>query len=356
MIKEVYFTKEFIQGFRKKYKKANSEYVEKTIYAFELLSLLTEHGFDFVFKGGTSLLLVLPEPTRLSIDIDIVGKIDISKLMSLSENSRFINIEEDKRENQNELIKHYKFYYSSVFNSEAQNILLDIVLKKHNFPSIQSKIIETPFFETNRKYNVIIPSLESLLADKLAAFAPNTIGIPFDDKSNSRKVGIIKQLFDISNLFDIAKDIQLIKASYESSYNFECELNKENYPIEACLKDSIETSYLISQSGFRGSLKNKQLDILRFGCRNIINYLLSRTFSIDQAKLPTAKIAFLASIILKNKEIDLSKIREESSNLDEIKKTTIVGKYKILNKLKPISPEAFYYWHLVSQIEEGKLW
>lgn len=46
--------------------------IERAIYAFELLSLLIERNIPLVFKGGTSLMLLIPEFNRLSIDIDIV--------------------------------------------------------------------------------------------------------------------------------------------------------------------------------------------------------------------------------------------------------------------------------------------
>ncbi len=44
--------------------------VASTLFAFGLLEALRIVGMDFVFKGGTSLLL--PHPKRLSTDIDIV--------------------------------------------------------------------------------------------------------------------------------------------------------------------------------------------------------------------------------------------------------------------------------------------
>ena len=45
--------------------------LEKTIHAFALLDALATRGLEFVFKGGTSLLLRLPRIRRLSIDVDI---------------------------------------------------------------------------------------------------------------------------------------------------------------------------------------------------------------------------------------------------------------------------------------------
>lgn len=46
--------------------------LERTLFAFGLLESLVKVGLPFTFKGGTSLMLLLPKPMRLSTDIDIV--------------------------------------------------------------------------------------------------------------------------------------------------------------------------------------------------------------------------------------------------------------------------------------------
>lgn len=46
--------------------------IERTLFAFGLLEALVKVGLSFTFKGGTSLMLLLPKPMRLSTDIDIV--------------------------------------------------------------------------------------------------------------------------------------------------------------------------------------------------------------------------------------------------------------------------------------------
>ena len=45
---------------------------EKSVYAFHLLSEIVRAYPSMVFKGGTSLLLHIFPPARLSIDIDIL--------------------------------------------------------------------------------------------------------------------------------------------------------------------------------------------------------------------------------------------------------------------------------------------
>ena len=44
--------------------------IERVLFAFGLLEALRKVELPFVFKGGTSLLLILDKPMRLSTDYD----------------------------------------------------------------------------------------------------------------------------------------------------------------------------------------------------------------------------------------------------------------------------------------------
>lgn len=72
MIVPASYTPEWIMGKRKIYPKSDPSIMEKVIYALTLVEQLAQTDLAFTFKGGTSLLLILPEPKRFSIDVDIV--------------------------------------------------------------------------------------------------------------------------------------------------------------------------------------------------------------------------------------------------------------------------------------------
>src|SRR4030095_1696329 len=61
-------------------RKVDQKILEKVIYAFTLLEQLRSSGMDFIFKGGTSLLLLSPKPRRFSIDIDIIADYDLKDI------------------------------------------------------------------------------------------------------------------------------------------------------------------------------------------------------------------------------------------------------------------------------------
>lgn len=57
-----------------------------------------------------------------------------------------------------------------------------------------------------------MPTFDSILGDKLTAFAPKTTGILY---SKNRPVEIIKQLYDIAFLFDNITNLEIVKKSYD---------------------------------------------------------------------------------------------------------------------------------------------
>jgi hypothetical protein len=59
-----------------------------------------------------------------------------------------------------------------------------------------------------------VPGFEDILGDKLTAFAPNTIGIPYEKNGDSRAMEIIKQLYDIGSLLIYADDTSIVAETF----------------------------------------------------------------------------------------------------------------------------------------------
>jgi hypothetical protein len=62
-------TPEWIMGIRRGSRGSDPILIEKMIIALTLEEGLSLSGLDFIFRGGTSLLLLSGEPRRFSIDI-----------------------------------------------------------------------------------------------------------------------------------------------------------------------------------------------------------------------------------------------------------------------------------------------
>lgn len=83
---------EWIQEISEKNRNIDKILVEKIIRALFLLEGLVKVGLDFVFKGGTALILILGSPKRLSIDIDIILSREIKILNNYFKKLSKVNI------------------------------------------------------------------------------------------------------------------------------------------------------------------------------------------------------------------------------------------------------------------------
>ena len=135
MIKDKCFTEEWLESFKKQkdHKRIDKIILEKMIYALHLLERLKANNLNFVFKGGTSLLFLLNEGNRFSIDIDIICKTDRKDLEGILnkviETSRFTEWKPDEHRSYQPGVPkaHYKFY----FNTNRQGsgtIMLDVLI------------------------------------------------------------------------------------------------------------------------------------------------------------------------------------------------------------------------------------
>lgn len=173
--------------------------MESMIYALYLLEQLQLSGLDFIFKGGTSLLLLLDEPKRFSVDIDIILNPRITRselegiLSKIVEESVFEKVELDIRRSYiGEIPKaHYKFIFLSSFANRGvhgdvvsipeREILLDIVFEDTHYPCVVDRRVETEWLlQLGDPVIVKTPDVNSITGDKLTADAPNTTGVPYN--------------------------------------------------------------------------------------------------------------------------------------------------------------------------------
>lgn len=325
--------------------KADPILVEKVVRALYLLEILQKSDLNFIFKGGTALMLLLPEPKRFSIDIDIIVSEKPEKIEdvfdSLIENSDFLKYKEDERKSKSNIEKaHYKFYYKPVTNvrTEKEYILLDILYEESHYGAHTHQIeITSPFLVTEgESINVIVPVAEAILGDKLTAFAPNTTGVPY---GRDKEVEIIKQLFDIGHLFDRVDNLETVSEVYDRFAKTELTYRelKDTRP-EDVLKDTMETAMVMAT---RGKAGKGDFAALQKGITNIKNFIFSESFHLERAMIPVAKAAYL-SAILQTGTKEISRFTDPM----EVAEWVIEQPFETrLNKLKKSTPEAFFYWY-----------
>ncbi|MCI5453100.1 nucleotidyl transferase AbiEii/AbiGii toxin family protein, partial [bacterium] len=207
MIDKKSFDKEFIELQIKKYPYVDPAKMETTIFAFGLLDELIKNGLPFIFKGGTSLLLLLDDPKRVSTDIDIIVPIEVEFDSFFDRvKKRFPFYEgEERGDTSNPCFRHFYFMFRGPISNKECRINLDVAFEDNPYPKTLEKEVSMPFLLTRgQKTYVSIPSCESILGDKLTAFAPRTIGVnPFATsmgKPMDNRLQVMKQFYDIARL------------------------------------------------------------------------------------------------------------------------------------------------------------
>lgn len=351
MIDKYSLTPDWLFEKRQQYEKADPAIMERVIFALYLLEELSKTQLKFVFKGGTSLLLLMETPARFSIDIDIVVPSETARealeneLAKIPANSNFTRMVLDERRSYHPGIPkaHYKFIYNSFAIGKEQEILLDILFEETHYPLIVNRPILCEWIKTDIPDQLVAtPDINSITGDKLTAFAPSTIGVPFK-KEKERE--IIKQLYDVGSLFELTTDIEIIKKAFtamalnEISYRQDVPLT-----VDDVLDDIIQTGLILAnrdkQSTAANNEKYKELTV---GINQFKYFLYRGNFRIEEAQVASAKAAYLAALIKTNaadpplrfdKEVPLKSYIIDHPNFNYLNK-----------KIKNVPGGALFYWY-----------
>jgi len=320
MIDNKSFTREWLDSFRakKEHKRINVTILEKMVHAFSLLEHLKIVGLDFVFKGGTSLVLLLEEGNRFSIDIDIissVGREPLEKILdTVISNSHFKRQVLNERRSYKEGVPkaHYTFEFDSVYNPNVPGtILLDILFDSPHYPELIESTIDTPWLSVDGTLTKITtPSINAICGDKLTAFAPETIGIPYYKQDQPFSMEICKQLFDLGKLFGSITDMTTVKKSFSAFAKAELSYRSSNKDFSSrnltetdVLWDSINTCAIIARRERNSTAETKKkFADLNAGIRSFGSaFLMTGNFRIEEALAASARVAYLNALLLQPK-------------------------------------------------------
>jgi len=351
MISKKSFTKEWLSHVNKtlgwQRKDDQLKNLEKAIAALYLLESLSQTDMKFIFKGGTSLLLLLGNIYRLSVDIDLILdnkglNFDSALSTVCSQSKLFFRYEKQERENSNIVgTDHYKFYYRPFADDADESyILLDIYYMENPYQrTVNLEIASDVIHTEGDNLKVVTPDINSILADKLTAFAPETIGISLSAEPGHRpkRVEVIKQLYDIGNLFNKADDIKCIKATYKTIAEHEIKMKGLKITAEDTLKDSEYYAYLI---GHAGQVNEPVYITISKGYKDFNKFVSDLSFDENQAITSAAKVAYLIKAMTDD-EHDLAKY---DNSIDMSSWEINNQNYVSFNEYKYSNPEAFFYW------------
>jgi hypothetical protein len=352
------FTPEWINTQRRQLGNCDPGILEKCVHALTLLGYLVESGLPFIFKGGTSLLLHLPEVRRLSRDIDIIcgrppAEVGVA-VASIGGRVPFLRWQEDDRGARSlTRRRHFKFFYRSALPGNVeQELLLDVVEESREVHTIVTRPIRTSFLEPEREHLVRVPTVESLLGDKLTAFAPHTIGVPlFSARGGEEQFQqVAKQLFDVGVLFEVAVDFGVVAKSYNAVSAQESEYRGNRHSRQAALDDTVLACLALTASKKRDLALYPDAPLLHDGLNKMQGHLTWPGFMQGREPRRTlaARAAVLAAHLRAGVPFDFGSMRYTGSpeQLAALSVATLNGtSLAWIDGVKGANAEAYYYWH-----------
>lgn len=282
--------------------------------------------------------MILDKPMRLSTDIDIIVEPGVevdSYLKKASKIFPFKSYSEQIRKGKNNIEKrHFKFQFNSPRSNEPVEIILDVLFERCKYSKILERSINCDLLITHPEYlQVKVPDKNSILADKLTAFAPHTTGVLLGTKKD---LEIMKQMFDV---YTLANSFDDFNAVYETYYKIvEDEISYRGIDITAkdALMDTYETSICIAS---RGAYCPDDYQSYLKGIRSLSNHIYSLNYSAEVASTYAPIIMYLVACLVVNKPFERIENADEYLKRQHINKTLA----KALKPLKKKNTLAYAY-------------
>ena len=276
---------------------ADPSILERTVFAFGLLEAIRSVDMPFIFKGGTSLLVMLDEPRRLSTDIDIIVDRDTDVDYYIEKAGKifpFVSVKEHERKGANGIEKrHFRFHFISPRTSKEINILLDVVFEDNPYLKVMERPIRNRLLlSEGEDLMVRLPDKNGILGDKLTAFAPHTTGIPF---GIDKELEIIKQLFDCWTLLQEMDDYRTVAEVYDRVSHIELGYRGLDKLPSDCLKDTIDSCLCIMG---RGSIRAEDYMYFSSGIGAIQGHIFAGRINGENAGVYASEVMYLATNLL----------------------------------------------------------
>jgi len=337
--------------------------LERCTLALELVGRLKQHGLDFIFKGGTCLLVQLPEPRRLSIDVDILCN-EADKLPEVLEQvcqeAPFTGWEyQADRERDEPPTKHFAVYFDSRVGDPEIDwmVLIDVIDSEDPYASLDDRELNTSFVVPVESVSLQVPSLSSMLGDKLAAFAPGTIGFPYEpmtrkgEPDEPRPANVVKHLHDLGQLAAIAENLSEAIETYRHIHAEQCRWRGEN-TLEACLEDTQAAAVLASRvEALKIVSEDPRVDFFRRGINSVNSHMFAEPFGREAVRIAAARAALVAEVIRREQvAFPLAQVLSEEPDTTALKKAKLQGNWATIDKLKKTDIQAYALWEKAQQL------
>lgn len=184
------------------------------------------------------------------------------------------------------------------------------MFEDNGYETLITKEIHNIFLLTSgENYHVQLPSIESILGDKLTAFAPHTTGIEFEYVNNKgnkveKTLEFIKQFLDVSQLIEVVSNPETVRKTYNTVVANEIRYRGIEVTPEDCLLDTFKATLSILS---KGSLYPEDYSYLLKGIRKIQNHIFGFSFNGEVAyKFAAPVLLFVAKMISHNYDVVLT--------------------------------------------------
>ena len=338
MIEAGSYTREHIEKLARG-RRVDRQIVERSVFALGLLEALVRVGTPMRFKGGSSLMLLLEEPMRLSTDIDVVVPPGTDMGTYLEEAAQifpFKHEEEQVRRGRNGIVnRHFKFFYDSPLADREFHILLDVLFEDDHYARIEARPIAGTLLlqDGTPPVEIEMPTADCILGDKLTAFAPHTTGIPL---GVGKDLEVVKQMYDVATLVDASSDFRDAVGTFGATVSSELSYRGLNVGREDVLMDSIEAAACIAS---RGRHNKEEYPLYLAGIRSIVGHVFGERFSAERAVRSACKAMYAAASVLTDQG-SLTLVDDPSPYLGE---NVSGSRYADLSRLRRLDPVAFAY-------------
>lgn len=213
---------------------------ELVVHCLELVSQLAHRGLEFRFKGGNSLLVLLEDPQRFSIDVDIVtlaSKEEItSKVDAVVRECRLFTrfeVRQHKTKPWLPMISYKLFFESCYQPAEESFVMLDAVLEPPPYAGVRKAVQCGPIYRS--VHEVELPSISGLIADKLLCIGPSTMGIPLGKKKEAQR---LKHVFDVATLSRQHHDLAAVVKGLAGCMEQENRIQKSSWSLPDVVADT----------------------------------------------------------------------------------------------------------------------
>ena len=307
---------------------ADPSILERTIFAFGLLEAIRKVEMSCIFKGGTSLLVLLDQPRRLSTDIDIIvepGTDVDSYIEKAGTIFPFVRVEENRRKGDNDIEKrHFRFHFQSPRSGNDISVLLDVVYERNPYLTVSERPIRNSLLlSAGDDLTVSVPDKNCILGDKLTAFAPHTTGIPFGVE---KELEIIKQMFDCWTLLQEMDDYETVAAVYDRVSRIELGYRGLPYAPADALKDTIDSCLCIMG---RGGIREDDYSLFVSGINAIQGHIFNGRINGENAGLMACEVMYLASCLLTGQKtcervVEAESCREQALTMKGAKRISYI--------------------------------